>query len=221
LQVFIFAVKNYFKYIYYFNNEGFRNPVTIMTKQLAVTANHCIPSDKEQGDSMQIFDHEGQTYRVTIILQNKENDFAILRLFPKEFPIEPLPIEPPSVGTSYFALVSHHYFMGDLFPKFKGYPTEYGTNTKHQFVESAIKGVIMSPTLQANNCVYGDSGGSPGFSGGPVISLTYPRGLLGIVLGGRKMPQLNCTDSSVPKILAFCTETPRVKILPGIFYLVN
>lgn len=64
-------------------------------------------------------------------------------------------------------------------------------------------------------CVYGDSGGSKGFSGGPVISLDYPRTLIGIALGGRGLPKSWPLNDFLIRALNFCGETPRLKILPA------
>jgi hypothetical protein len=72
------------------------------------------------------------------------------------------------------------------------------------------------------NCVYGDSGGSKGFSGGPVISLDHPRHLLGIAMGGRGLPKTWPLNDFLVRALSFCGETPRLKILPassGIHYV--
>ena len=89
-------------------------------------------------------------------------------------------------------------------------------NTGHQSTKSpnAVRGYIMSSIIE-NHCVHGDSGGSEGFSGGPVISLYPPQTLLGIALGGRGLPKAWPSDDFIIQASSFCRETPRLKILPA------
>jgi hypothetical protein len=81
--------------------------ITIAEKDLAITASHCIPKNKQNGDSLTIFDQAGQSYQVSIIFRNKELDLALLKPTEKEFDIEPLEVGTVDIGTSYFALVSY------------------------------------------------------------------------------------------------------------------
>lgn len=60
--------------------------------------------------------------------------------------------------------------------------------------------------------IYGDSGGTRGFSGGPVISLSYPRGLIGMVLVGGAHPAVWNTADFLTRVLDYSVETPRLKI---------
>ena len=71
----------------------------------------------------------------------------------------------------------------------------------------------MTPVVR-KNCVYGDSSGSRGFSGGPVISLDHPT-LIGIALGIRGLPKTWPLNDFLIRTLNFCDETPRLKILPA------
>lgn len=192
-------VAKYFDYLFYFINGQYRICVTIVDANLAIAAGHCIPKDKKKGDYLTIYDQSNKSYEVEIIFLNRELDLALLKPVVHVFNVKPLEIGSYGVGIDYFVL---------------GYPLD--EDTGQQFVKSpsAIKGCIMTRTVRGN-CVYGDSGGSKGFSGGPVISLNHPRALIGISLKGRGLPQSWPLNDFLARMLTFCSETPRLKILPA------
>ncbi|KAE9553591.1 hypothetical protein FO519_003186 [Halicephalobus sp. NKZ332] len=191
---------DFFNYLFYFMEGNTRICVTVPEKDLAMTASHCVPNDKKNGDSLTIFDQMGKPYEVKIVFRNKEVDLVLLQPVEKEFDIEPLEFGSCEVGKPYFAL---GYLMDE--------------DNGQQFVKSpsVVTGSIMT-TVVRKNCVYGNSGGSKGFSGGPVISVDYPRHLIGIAMGGRGLPKSWPTNDFLIRALSFCGETPRLKILPAI-----
>ena len=100
-------IKKFFDHLFYFMDGNIRVCVTIAEKDLAVTANHCIPKDKKEGDVLTIFSQSGKPYEVEIIYQNEELDLALLQPVEDDFEVEPLEVELPAGGEPYFALVGY------------------------------------------------------------------------------------------------------------------
>ena len=97
----------FFNYLFYLMDGNIRVCVTVIEKDLAVTASHCIPKDKKVNDLLTIFDQLGNMYEVNIIFENKELNLALLQTVENEFGVEPLEVGLYEVGKAYFALVSY------------------------------------------------------------------------------------------------------------------
>lgn len=81
--------------------------VTLMSKNSAITASHCIPQNTKVGNTLTLFDQHNRSYEARLISQDKKIDLAVLQLKEGMFEVNPLPLELCTAGTSYFALVSY------------------------------------------------------------------------------------------------------------------
>uniref|UniRef100_A0A8R1EA08 Serine protease n=1 Tax=Caenorhabditis japonica TaxID=281687 RepID=A0A8R1EA08_CAEJA len=134
--------------------------VVVLTKHYAVTTLHCLPeSFQELGQSVSLWDSDGQNHNAYIHGMNKLSDYVVFKKTDGTFECIP--------EMTYPALLDQYIVVGFQFGEKKA---------------SVRLGHVSSLSDGSRGYFYGDSGGLPGFSGGS--SSSSSSNIIYHILGG-------------------------------------